>query len=452
MAVTSSMPFSNYWDTKTQLQHQTTLLPQRDLGSTISWLPHTTKENKNSHVRSRRFKLKQTRAYKATAPVMSKDELYTSLDSILNLILQMSQIFADYNYEHHKKPYGIIDPLNEKLLEFTSILRDLVNWKNKTQSCSITDEDRRNISIFSYRILDIYDYVFNQILHTANIDTSECQKVSNKVAVLDAFGPLFVWMKKVQAQIACILLKELADNATVSEDTRNSYKKYFDTIIKLYENRTLSNEEDKAAFKESMDFLLKQVNVTQLPSGAKNAITQLTQVFIKIITGEKLTALDKFLILKNAVVLVIHQLNGNTYSLWKDTNTAQLCTSLFPIILNIYISEGFELCHARGGDEWVPPYILRKIFTNVLPSYRAVLSYLVNYLRQTPKLSPFMGKKISSRQDFHEEDVESTYQQLLFLDNIIHGKPTGKIQRYLTQILAPAAAQRKRKHIKLLWN
>ena len=52
MAVTSSMPFSNYWDTKTQLQHQTTLLLQRDLGRTFSWLPHTTKENKNSHVRS----------------------------------------------------------------------------------------------------------------------------------------------------------------------------------------------------------------------------------------------------------------------------------------------------------------------------------------------------------------------------------------------------------------
>ena len=208
---------------------------------------------------------------------------------------------------------------------------------NITHSFYISDEDRHLMDNLSYKLFDILDFLWKEMWNIKNININDCKKVSNKVEVLDEFQHFFEWTKIIQAQSACIFLKQLADNATVSEDTRNSYKKYFDTIIKLYENRILSNEEDKAAFKESMNFLLKQVNATQLPSGAKNAITQLTQVFIKIITGEKLTFLDNWLILKNGVVLVISQFNGNTYSLWKDTGTTELGISLFPILFYLKV-------------------------------------------------------------------------------------------------------------------
>ena len=275
----------------------------------------------------------------ATASAMSVDELFSYIQG---LFAHLFQKFADFTYENYRQEFGIKDPIKEKFLGFSDLFHEVAILSNITHSCYISDEDRHLIDNLSYKLLDILDFLWKEMLNIKNININDCKKVSNKVEVLDGFQHFFAWTKIIQAQSACIFLKQLADNATVSEDTRNSYKKYFDTIIKLYENRILSNEEDKAAFKESMNFLLKQVNATQLPSGAKNAITQLTQVFIKIITGEKLTFLDNWLILKNGVVLVISQFNGNTYSLWKDTGTTELGISLFPIILNVYLSEGLK--------------------------------------------------------------------------------------------------------------
>ena len=115
MAVTYSLPLSNVWETKTQLQYQMTLLPQRrDLDRTISWLPHTTKENKNPHVGSHQLKSKQTHAYNmATASAMSIDELFSYIQG---LFAHLFQKFADFTYVNYRQEFGIKDPIKEKFL------------------------------------------------------------------------------------------------------------------------------------------------------------------------------------------------------------------------------------------------------------------------------------------------------------------------------------------------
>ena len=81
------------------------------------------------------------------------------------------------------------------------------------------------------------------------VNIPDC-KVSSKVDIVDGFQPFLQVVKRLQAQLACVFLKRLANNANVSEGTRSAYNNYFDMIIKVYENKAVSNK--------SMDFFLKK--------------------------------------------------------------------------------------------------------------------------------------------------------------------------------------------------
>ena len=131
MAVTSSLPLSKIWDTKTQFLDRTGLLPQHDVVSTYSTrLPHEIKGSRESLTRPLLLKSKQTHVSMATAPVMSMDELFSIAQSILNLLPQIYEIVADAFYDIFKEKYGINDPLSENIQKISDIVQQLANTAN----------------------------------------------------------------------------------------------------------------------------------------------------------------------------------------------------------------------------------------------------------------------------------------------------------------------------------
>ena len=114
VAVTSSL-LSKFWDPKTQFSGRTGLLPQHDVVSTYSTrLPHEIKGSRESKTRPHLLKSKQTHVSMATAAVMSMDELFSIVQSILNLLPQLYQIVADVFYNIFREKYGINDPLSDE--------------------------------------------------------------------------------------------------------------------------------------------------------------------------------------------------------------------------------------------------------------------------------------------------------------------------------------------------
>ena len=435
VAVTSSLPLSKIWDTKTQFLGQTGLLPQHDVVSTYSTrLPHEIKGSRESQTRPHLLKLKQTHVSMATAPVMSMDELFSIVQSILNLLPQLYQTVADVFYNIFREKYGINDPLSDETQKISDIIHQLANIANKATSCVVDDESRLLFASVANEMNEILASWEEYVLKERKIDISDC-KVSSKVEVLDGFQPLFQVMKKYRAQSACIFLKRLADNSTVSEDTRNSYKDYFNTIKKLYENKILTKEEDKAALKKSMNFLLQKINDIQLSSIIKNAITQLSQELIKTMTGEESTALDKFLMLKNSAVLLIGYTSGSTNTLLQDRMAAPLYGALVPILVKISISEISKECKRRRDKEL--SYFPRQILTYILPKMKDFMSYFISHMSNpTPNIFPSKSRKMSSRQEFHEEQVDTKFRDLL--SYIVSAD---KIQMHSIQMLTPADFQ-----------
>ena len=204
-------------------------------------------------------------------------------------MVQVIQKFADDFYNLFRPDYGINNLIFKKMQKFADVIHQISYMfsANGTSSCILHDDDRLLIINISNQVNDIVDYFWKIALVKAKLNISDCP-VSSKVKALDGLQTLFVIYKKILAQFACIFLKRLDNNFTVSDITKASYNK-------LYESETLNKEEDKIALKKSMDFFLEQLNEVQLSSGAKKALTQLIHIFIKLVTGEKLTIPDRIL-------------------------------------------------------------------------------------------------------------------------------------------------------------
>ena len=437
LAVTFSVPITSAWETKCQLPWNQMALSQQDSLSRVSLLPHKLKDS-NNPLGSQNSKVIQKKVKMAFSPVMNQDDLYRLLQGILNTMVQVIQKLADDFYNLFRPDYGINNPIFKKMQKFADVIRQISYMfsANRTSSCILHDEDRLLIISISNQVNDIVDYFWKIALVKAKLNISDCP-VSSKVKALDGLQTLFVIYKKILAQFACIFLKRLDNNFTVSDITKASYKNYFDVIYKLYESETLNKEEDKIALKKSMDFFLEQLNEVQLNSGAKKALTQLIHIFIKLVTGEKFTIPDRILAIKNGIIMMMGFITGSTDILLQDKRVAILYQSLFPIVAKIGMSEYFKACKRRGKEL---SYLSRAFLTNTLPLFKEFVSYLLHFVGGSPA-------GISPRQNFNKQAIEKIFNLLLTYLNQLMGRKPGKLQEAFHSDIRYWRAPRKAKTI-----
>ena len=146
-------------------------------------------------------------------------------------------------------------------------------------------------------------------------------------------------------------------------------------------------------------------------------------MLIKTVTGQEITTLDRFLAAKNSVVLMIDYFSGTRNTLWWDSRTSLLSSSLIPIFVKVIISKYIKECKKSKDREL--NYLSQKFLTYFFYQYKDIVSDFISHIN----LPPIIDRKMMSKQEFHEKEIGKTYRQLLlYLDQEPGGKPGGKTQ------------------------
>ena len=319
--------------------------------------------------------------------IAAKQDLQDILNQLVGILTQTLSATSDYIYHSLEKKYGIDDEWTQTFQHIADIFHIGANL-SKVDSYRIDDGVRDGIKQVAEKVQYILSYLFNRVLKEKNIDISDCKMPNRNVNAPDGWQPIFVVMKFFQGRYDCIYSKRFEHDKTMTDIERNTYRIFFDIVMKLYETDTLINEEDKDKLKTSMKYFLQQVRKLNFSKAIDNAVEDLTNIFVKVLCGEQLSLWDKYLAVKSSITIYVAQLRGNNviFSLITNRRTLLFMSSLYPIALKIGLKEYVKGLR-NNSDKTLSPKSL-SILTNIFPLVKGLSSYILNYIRNAVKKLP----------------------------------------------------------------
>ncbi len=305
-------------------------------------------------------------------------ELQSLNDNLKNLFKRMNTVFNEVGgiIDNLFKPrYGTSSPA-EIILKGLNFFLTLNDSNLASFPLHLDERNAGN------ELVSAMNQLVNLILNWAsktgtNFNIGDCEIPELRDDVPGDFQAIIKLVYNFIGKIGCAQFHSIQSDANIPPEEKAVYERFFEIIPLLY-NGKLLNEEDKGAFRDYINLILKKIDDYNLDDDISNGIKGLIEVLARSVGGEPFTKDDQQKVVRSIIALMLAKMDGRDYIV--PIASLPMAMYLYPVALNIALPKLKTFLSERGDTG--PSEIAKKYIAYGLPMLQEFIEDIQSLMYQ----------------------------------------------------------------------